>query len=79
MRADEHRGAGRRDRDRGIREFVVGTGGASHYTFGTPIANSEVRSMEHSVLKLTLTAGGDRWQFIWIPGARAGRDSGTAV
>ncbi len=39
---------------KGIREFVVGTGGASHYTFATPIANSEVRdNTSFGVIKLT--------------------------
>jgi len=37
---------GSADAARGIREFVVGTGGRSHYAFGTPIANSEVRNSD---------------------------------
>lgn len=54
----------------GIREFVVGTGGASHYeTFGTPLANSEVRDgTTWGVLKLTLDAGTYSWQFIHVAG-----------
>jgi hypothetical protein len=63
----------------GIREFVVKTGGGGDYDIGTPVANSEVCSMEHSVLKLTLTESVDRWQFIRISGDSASRDSGTAV
>ena len=40
---------------RGIREFVVGSGGRSHYGFDSPIANSEVRNDDtYGVLKLTL-------------------------
>ena len=40
----------------GIRQFVVGTGGASLRGFGTIKANSQVRSSSaHGVLKLTLT------------------------
>jgi hypothetical protein len=62
-----------------IREFVVNTGGGGDYHIGTPIANSEVRCMVHSVLKLTLTDSVDRWQFIRIPGDSASSDSGTAV
>ena len=35
--------AGRRDAARGIREMVVGTGGAARYPFGGIAANSERR------------------------------------
>jgi hypothetical protein len=53
----------------GIREFVVGTGGASHYNTFAPIANSEVRNgTTWGVLKLTLDAGTYSWQFIPIAG-----------
>src|SRR5919112_2846563 len=46
---------GAADPDRGIREFVVGTGGASHEPFGTVQPNSQVRNATtHGVLKLTL-------------------------
>ncbi|MBA2557073.1 MAG: alkaline phosphatase, partial [Chloroflexi bacterium] len=49
----------------GIREFVVGTGGRSLYGFGTPVANSEVRSNSSSgILKLTLYASRYTWQFL---------------
>jgi len=55
---------------KGIREFVVGTGGASHYTFGTPIANSVVRdNTSFGVLKLTLHASSYDWQFVPVAGA----------
>jgi len=53
------------DPQRGIREFVLGMGGNSHYAFGTPIANSEVRNSDtFGVLKLTLHATSYDWQFI---------------
>jgi acid phosphatase type 7 len=49
----------------GIREFVVGTGGASHYEFGTPIANSQVRnSTTFGILKLMLHPSGYDWEFV---------------
>ena len=39
----------------GLREFVVGTGGRSHYPFGTILSTSQVRnSSTYGVLKLTL-------------------------
>jgi hypothetical protein len=54
---------------RGIREFVVGTGGAGLYSFGTPLPNSEVRdNTSHGVFKLTLSDGSYAWQFIPVAG-----------
>jgi acid phosphatase type 7 len=53
------------DSDRGIREFVVGTGGKNHRPFGAPHANSEVRNADaFGVLKLTLRTGAYDWQFV---------------
>jgi hypothetical protein len=62
----------------GIREFVVGTGGASHgYPFGTPLANSQVRNdSTWGVLKLTLHASSYDWQFVPIAGSTF-TDSGS--
>jgi acid phosphatase type 7 len=54
---------------RGIAEFVVGTGGAELYGFGTPQVGSEARSSGgHGVLKLTLHPTGYDWQFVPVPG-----------
>ena len=62
--------AGALDQARGIREFVAGTGGMSHYAFGPPIANSEVRdNSTFGVLRLTLKPGGYDWRFIPAEGA----------
>ena len=56
---------GAADSARGIREFVVGTGGRSHYGFGTPEPNSEMRnSNTFGILKLTLHAGSYDWAFV---------------
>jgi hypothetical protein len=53
------------DSARGIREFVVGTGGKNHRPFAAPHANSEVRNADtFGVLKLTLRPGAYDWQFI---------------
>ncbi|MFZ0534798.1 MAG: metallophosphoesterase, partial [Anaerolineales bacterium] len=51
---------------RGIREFIVGTGGAyTDYPIGTPIANSEViNNNTYGVIKLTLHATSYDWEFI---------------
>jgi chitodextrinase len=49
----------------GIREFIVGTGGKGLNSFGTPLANSEVRlSDAFGVLKLTLHPDGYDWAFV---------------
>ncbi len=56
---------GTADPKRGIREFVVGTGGKSHRFFGVLKRNSEVRNDDtYGVLKLTLKATGYDWKFI---------------
>ena len=49
----------------GLREIVVGTGGAGLYDFGTPLAASEVRdNTSFGVLKLTLRTTGYEWEFV---------------
>ena len=49
----------------GIRQFVVGTGGVSHYSIGTIQPNSQVRNGDtYGVLKLTLSAGSYDWEFV---------------
>ena len=68
---------GRRD-PRGIREFVVATGGTDLRTFRNVIANSEVRDdRTWGVLKLTLHETSYDWEFIPVDG-QVFRDSGTA-
>jgi hypothetical protein len=68
---------GTRDRERGIREFVVGTGGASLYPFGAIEANSQVRNNStYGVLKLTLDAQSYDWKFVPVAG-QTFTDSGT--
>lgn len=53
----------------GIREFVVGTGGRSHYGFGVPVANSELRNATaYGVLSLTLHARSYDWRFTSVGG-----------
>jgi hypothetical protein len=59
----------------GIREFVVGTGGAGTRSFGTIRANSEARGLDLGVLELTLGADSYSWQFISSDGSFS--DSGT--
>ena len=63
---------------RGIRQFVVGTGGDSLRKFDNPVVpNSEVRNDDtFGVLKLTLYPTSYKWQFIPIAGQNF-TDSGT--
>lgn len=69
---------GEADSHRGIRQFVVGSGGRSHYPFNSPIANSEVRNSDtFGVLKLTLHADSYSWEFIPEAG-KTFTDSGNA-
>ena len=69
---------GQADAPRGIREFVVGTGGKNLRPFGTTKDNSEVRSIDSfGVLKLTLRPNGYDWLFISQHGKQF-TDSGTA-
>jgi hypothetical protein len=50
---------------RGIRQFVVGTGGRSHYQFGAVKANSEVRNDDtFGVLRLSLHQTSYEWEFV---------------
>jgi hypothetical protein len=56
---------GRPDRRHGIRQFVVGTGGAGLYGFGRSLKTSEVReSRTFGVLALTLLPTGYDWAFV---------------
>jgi hypothetical protein len=66
------------DNANGIREFVVGTGGASHDHLSHEEPNSQVRNFDtFGVLKLTLHAHSYDWQFIPVAG-QTFTDSGSA-
>jgi acid phosphatase type 7 len=70
---------GRADPVRGIREFVVGTGGRSHDPINRVDANSVVRNdTTFGVLELTLHPGSYDWKFVPSGGATF-RDAGTAA
>jgi len=70
---------GRADSARGIREFVVGTGGRSLRTFKTPVPNSEIRSSDaFGVIKLTLRPSGYDWKFVPVAG-KTFTDSGSGA
>jgi calcineurin-like phosphoesterase family protein len=65
------------DSARGIREFVVGTGGASLHPIEEAKPNSEVQNDDtHGVLKLTLHSTSYDWEFVPIAG-KTFTDSGS--
>ena len=67
---------GSADPQRGIREFVVGTGGKSLYAIETPIDNSEAyNDNTFGVIKLTLRPGSYAWEFV-SAGDKTFTDSG---
>ena len=72
--------AGHLDPKRGIREFVVGTGGKnSHRQMGAVQPNSEARNDDtFGVLKLTLHAHGYGWKFVPEAG-KTFTDSGSGI
>ena len=70
---------GAADPGRGIREFVVGTGGKGLRPFGVSKPNSEARNADaFGVLKLTLHANSYDWQFIPEEG-KGYSDSGSGA
>jgi hypothetical protein len=67
---------GDRDPRRGLRQFVVGTGGKELRPFSTVRANSEARDATSlGVLQLTLGAGAYAWRF--RPSVGSFTDSGS--
>jgi hypothetical protein len=66
------------DEARGLRLFVVGTGGAPFYAIRTIAPNSEARSRTHGVLKMTLHRDSYDWEFIPVRGEKF-TDSGHGV
>jgi hypothetical protein len=70
--------AGTRDAKRGIREFIVGTGGKDHQS-AAAVTNTEVlNDTTFGVLKLTLRRTGYDWQFVPMAGASF-TDSGSTA
>jgi len=68
---------GERDNDKGARQFIVGTGGATRYEIKRAAPNSEVRNTAtFGVLRLTLRSGGYDWKFVPVRGSRF-TDSGS--
>jgi len=62
--------------DSGLRQFVVGTGGARLHGFWRPPYRSSARVLEHGVLQLSLEPWQYSWRFIDVAGRV--RDAGAA-
>lgn len=68
---------GEEDRERGMRQFIVGTGGTSLRPFEEIAENSELRAaVSHGVLKFTLHDRTYDWEF--VPTAGSFSDRGSA-
>ena len=61
----------------GIRQFVVGTGGADLNDFVRASANSEERIMRHGVARFTLRPAQVDWEFVGLDGSTADRGLDT--
>jgi hypothetical protein len=73
------RADGTLDPARGVRQFVVGTGGHELNAIGSVVANSEFRyNAGWGVLRLTLGQGNFAWQFVPVGGG-APLDAGTGT
>ena len=70
--------AGSADTVFGLREFIVGTGGRSSYSFATTaLPNSDVRARPYGVLKMTLHDTSYDWEFVPVAG-QTFTDRGTS-
>ena len=66
------------DTARGIRQFVVGTGGRSLHSFTTNAPNTEVRdNTTYGILRMTLRPNSYDWAFVPEGGTASFRDSGS--
>jgi hypothetical protein len=70
--------AGRPDPERGVRQFVAGTGGAHLYQVGPSRPSSEAVASVWGVLKFTLRSNDYDWEFVPVAG-QSFRDAGAGV
>ena len=69
---------GRAEHTRGIRQFIIGTGGRAMSSMRAPRANSEIQGSDLGVLSLTLLPNTYRWEFVPVAGATF-RDAGSGT
>ncbi len=67
---------GRPDAQRGIRQFIVGTGGTKLYGFPRVERNSEVRGAAWGVIRFALRADDYSWEFLPV-GGQSFSDAGS--
>lgn len=70
--------SGQADAARGLRQFVVGTGGRSHYTLAPDSRRAAGSTGIYGVLELTLRQNGYAWRFVGEPGSTFS-DAGSAA
>ena len=68
---------GQIDDGRGIREFIVGTGGRSIHALGTKVAGSQVFYGGYGILEMSLGDQGYSWSFVPTSGTFTDSGSGT--
>jgi hypothetical protein len=69
---------GQTEPNRGIRQFIVGTGGANHTSLALRVPNSDVYNVDtFGILRMTLHADSYDWQFVPVPG-ESFTDAGAA-
>jgi hypothetical protein len=68
---------GKPDPAKGIRQFIVGTGGAHLYTPGAAQPNSEVRQSVYGILIMTLSANSYQWDFVSVGNTFRDTNSGA--
>jgi hypothetical protein len=71
------RSDGTADPANGVRQFVVGTGGADLYNFARIAPNSEERVIRYGVARFTLRPAQVDWEFVGIDGSIADRGLDT--
>jgi hypothetical protein len=66
-----------RKRSAGMRQFVIGTGGAPPLDFPNTAPNLEARFKVRGVLQLTLSEGTYGWKFLALSGRTLDSGNGT--
>ncbi len=61
--------------ENGLREFIVGTGGAPLYGFVRQTPNSSTRVASHGIIRFTLRPDAYEWDFLDVSGST--RDNGS--
>ena len=63
--------------ENGVREFIVGTGGAPLYAFVRQTPNSSARIANHGIMRFTLRPDAYEWEFLEVSGSLG--DNGSTL